>query len=83
MVVGEEDQPVLGDGALQEGFALGDASEGVEVVAHDPGGVEVVVGGDEVADIAGVVALGFDVDAEHAGGVAGEGFDPDAFGDLV
>ena len=83
VVVGEEDQPVLGDGAGEEALALGDAGEGVEVVAHDPGGVEVVVGGDEVADVAGVVAVGFDVDAQHAGGVAGEGFDPDAFGDLA
>jgi len=83
VVVGEEDQPVLGDGAGEEALALGDAGEGVEVVAHDPGGVKVMVGGDEVADVAGVVALGFDVDAQHAGRVAGEGFDPDAFGDLA
>ena len=54
VVVGEEDQPLFGDGSLVETFAFGDAGEGVEVVTHDPGGVEVGGGGDEVGDVAGV-----------------------------
>ena len=87
VVVGEEDQPVFGDGALVEAFALGDAGDWVEVVAHDPGGVEVGAGGDEVGDVAGVplgsgVGGGLDVDSHELGGVAGEEFDRDSGDDL-
>lgn len=56
VVVGEEDQPLFGDGSAVEAFAFGDAGDGVEVVAHDPGDVEVGAGGDEVGDVAGARA---------------------------
>ena len=53
VVVGEEYEPVFGDGAAVEALALGDAGYGVEVVSHDPGGIEMPAGGDEVGDVAG------------------------------
>ena len=54
VVVGEDEEPVLGDGAREEALALVDAADRVEIVAHDPGGVEVVVRGEEVAGVDGV-----------------------------
>lgn len=48
MVVGEEDEPLFGDGAGVKAFALIDDCEWIEVVAHAPGDVEVGAGGDEV-----------------------------------
>lgn len=56
MVVREDEEPVLGDGAREEAFAFVDAANGIEIVAHDPGGVEVVVRGEEVAGEDGVLA---------------------------
>ena len=87
VVVGEEDEPVLGDGAGEEAVALLDDAEWVEVEGHAPGGEEVGGGGDEVADEAGVasgasVGAGLDVDGEHVGGVAGEELEAEAGGDL-
>ena len=52
--------------------------DGIEIVAHDPGDVEMGAGGDEVGDVAGVLAGGLDVDGEELRGVAGEAFDGDA-----
>jgi hypothetical protein len=57
VVVREDEEPVFGDGAREEALALVDAANGIEIVAHDPGGVEVVMRGEEVAGVDGV--LGF------------------------
>lgn len=54
VVVGEDQEPSLGDGAGEEALALVDAADGVEIVAHNPGRVEVVVRGEEVAGVDGV-----------------------------
>ena len=56
VVVREDEQPVLGDGAREEALALVNAADGVEIIAHDPGGVEVIVGREEVAGEDGMLA---------------------------
>ena len=66
-----------------EALALGDAANGIEIVAHDPGDVEMGAGGDEVGDVTGVLTGGLDVDGEQLRGVAGETFDGDAGDDGV
>jgi hypothetical protein len=78
VVVREDEEPLLGDGEVEESFALVDAADGVEIVAHDPGGVEVVVRGEEVAGEDGVLVAGCDADGEHVCGVAGEGLNAEA-----
>ncbi len=78
VVVGEEDEPAFGDGAGVEAFTLGDAGDGIEIVAHDPGDVEMGAGGDEVGDVAGMLARGLNVDGEELRGVAREALDGNA-----
>jgi hypothetical protein len=78
VVVREDEEPVLGDGARQKALALVDAANGIEIVAHDPGGVEVVVRGEEVAGEDGVFVGGLNVDGEHVCRVAGERFNGEA-----
>jgi hypothetical protein len=78
VVMREDEEPVLGDGACEEALAFVDAADGVEIVAHDPGWVEVVVRGEKVSGVDGMLSAGFDMDGEHIGGVAGEGLDGDA-----
>src|SRR5579872_5563419 len=56
VVVGEEDEPAFGDSAGVEALALLDVHQRIEIVAHAPGDVEVGAGGDEVGDVAGMLA---------------------------
>lgn len=51
----EEHQPFLGNGSLIEPLALRDGFDGIEIVSHDPGWVEMCAGGDEIGDVAGVL----------------------------
>lgn len=56
VVVRKDEEPVRGDGAREKAFPLVDAADGIEVVAHDPGGVEMVVGWEEIAGEYSVLA---------------------------
>jgi hypothetical protein len=56
-LVGEEDQPVLGDGAGVEAFFFFDGAQGVEVEAEAPGEGQVGGGGDEVGYVTGMIAF--------------------------
>lgn len=68
--MGEDQEPVVGDGFGIEAFAAFDGVERVEVEGHGPSGVEVGGGGDEISGEAGGFALTFDNDSLHVGGVA-------------
>lgn len=73
IMVMRKHQPVFRVGTGEKAFAFLDAAQWVEVVAHDPGGLQ-MMRGDEITDMAGVLAptaMGatFEVHRKHAEGV--------------
>src|SRR5580700_1368685 len=83
MVMRKKNQPLLRNRLCIEAFTLLNAGHRVEIVTHDPSGIEMRAGGDQVGDVAGMPPRRLDVNPHQLRRVTREALDRDTRDDLL